>query len=382
VTRVQSWRRPQWSRPRNWKKNQASAPAPADYAGIRDALNDISSHDSQSAILKSLVQHSAEFAPRGAFFIVKNEQFVGWKVFGADGEPAEKAIRDVSFPVAADTIVGNAVRSLSTTEGSFTENSDDVQFLDPLQFAQPDRMYAIPLVARGRGVAVMYVDYGTDGVNINVEAIENPRADRRFDVELLAANQTASFENREAAPADFEDTSYDTGSQEPAFATQEPAETHAAAYDESPQPAFDQAPAAFEQATEPAFDEAPTADLDEIPHAPFDSTPQYGFDEPAAEPTGEYVMSDEYSGDRAPEFDAGPSTADTSSDYAFGSPSDTAPGYDEPYGEQPVPVTSEYETGSIPFDETQTYVEPQTRISDRAVGPWLRNRRYYGRDAF
>jgi len=330
------------------EKESASAPAPADYAGIRDALNDISSHDSQSAILKSLVQHSAEFAPRGAFFIVKNEQFVGWKVFGADGEPAEKAIRDVSFPVAADTIVGNAVRSLSTTEGSFTENSDDVQFLDPLQFAQPDRMYAIPLVARGRGVAVMYVDYGTDGVNINVEAIETLVRIAGLTVELLAANQTASFENREAAPADFEDTSYDTGSQEPAFETQEPAVDHAT-------PAFDQTP-------QPAFDEAPTADLEELPHAPFDSTPQYSFDEPATETASEYVMSDDRSGDQADEYNAGPSMEDTSSDYDFANPADSASGYDVPFGGQ-AEVTSEYESGAIPFDETQAYVEPQDEIA-------------------
>jgi len=352
------------------EKESASAPAPADYAGIRDALNDISSHDSQSAILKSLVEHSAEFAPRGAFFIVKNEQFVGWKVFGADGETAETAIRDVSFPVAADTVVGNAVRSLSTKEGSFAGHGDDHEFLDPLQFGQPDRMYAIPLVARGRGVAVMYVDYGAGGVNINVEALETLVRMAGLTVELLAANQTASFANREAAPADFEDTSYDNGHQEPAYETQQASfeETPAAAFDEGPQPAFDHAPAAFDETPEPAFDEAPTADLDEIPHAPFDSTPQYGFDEPAVETASEYVMSDDHSSDQTPEYDSAKSTVETSSEYSFGSPADAAPNYDEPYGERSVQATSEYESGAIPFDETQAYVEPQHEYQPEPSG--------------
>ena len=54
----------------------------ADFSGLRDAVADISSQTSQSAILRSLVTHAAAFAPRGAFFIIKNEHFAGWKVFG------------------------------------------------------------------------------------------------------------------------------------------------------------------------------------------------------------------------------------------------------------------------------------------------------------
>lgn len=325
-------------------EKETAAAAPADYAGIRDALNDISSHDSQSAILKSLIQHSAEFAPRGAFFIVKNEQFVGWKVFGADGEPAERAIRDISFPVAADTIVGDAVRSLSTKEGAFAGHGDDREFLDPLQFGQPDRMYAIPLVARGRGVAVMYVDYGVGRVNINVEAIETLVRIAGLTVELLAANQTASYANREAAPADFEDTSYDTGYHEPAYETQ--------------QPAFGDAPSAVvEEAPQPAFQDDQQPAFDETQQPAFDRTPQYAFDEPAAEPASEYVMSDDHSGAQTMEFDSGPSTVDTHSDYDLGRPADTASGYDEPYGEQPVEAAREFDPGTA-FGETQPFEEP------------------------
>ncbi|MBK9766853.1 MAG: hypothetical protein IPP63_07465 [Chloracidobacterium sp.] len=40
-------------------------------ADIKEAVIDISSKDSQSAILKALIQHAASFTPRGAFFIIK-----------------------------------------------------------------------------------------------------------------------------------------------------------------------------------------------------------------------------------------------------------------------------------------------------------------------
>ena len=153
------------------KQMDTAVAAPADYGAIRDAINDISQHRSQAAILKALVENAANFAPRGAFFIIKNEQLVGWQVFGADSH-ADSAVRDIQFPVSSNSILGNSVRSLSTSDGAFGANEDDTAFLEPLHFGQPDRMYAIPLVARGRSVAVLYADYGTGGVRANVEALE------------------------------------------------------------------------------------------------------------------------------------------------------------------------------------------------------------------
>ena len=77
----------------------AAAPA-ANFAKLRDAISDISSKDSQSTILKSLITHAAEYTPRGAFFIIKNEHFVGWKVFGEEGSSGESTIRDIHFPIS------------------------------------------------------------------------------------------------------------------------------------------------------------------------------------------------------------------------------------------------------------------------------------------
>ena len=189
------------------EKMDAGKAAPANYTEIRDAIGDISSKDSQSAILKTLVEHASKFAPRGAFFIIKNENFAGWKVFG---EEAEGAIRDIHFSTSADSILGKAVGSGSTAEGSYGSHTDDSEFLAPLQFGQPDRMYAIPLVARGRGVAVMYADYGTAGVSVNLEALEAIVRVAALTVELLASSQAAKAEDRQVAAADFEDAQADT----------------------------------------------------------------------------------------------------------------------------------------------------------------------------
>ncbi|MFN0277712.1 MAG: hypothetical protein ACKVRN_03825 [Pyrinomonadaceae bacterium] len=193
------------------KFDEVSAPAqevtpvaaPADYGSIRDAVAEISQHRSQATILKSLVEQAEKFAPRGAFFIVKNEHFEGWKAFGDDS--ADNAVRDIRFPTSADTILGKATETLSTTSGSHGERSHDESFLIPLNYGQPDRMHALPLVARGRGVAVLYADYGSGG-SVNVEALETLMRVAGLTVEMLASSaQTAKVEARETTPADAEE---------------------------------------------------------------------------------------------------------------------------------------------------------------------------------
>ncbi len=184
-----------------------SAPGPVEpprYDAILGAVNDISSQDSQSAILRSLVQQSEQFAGRGAFFIIKNGHLVGWKVFGADAA-AEDAIREVHFPASADTILGDAVNTSQTATGG---HAGDGAFLDPLNFGHPDGMLAIPLVVRGRTVAALYADGG----GTNREALETLVRVAGLTVELRAAGHPVSEE--EAVPAAFEASP----AAEPAFA--------------------------------------------------------------------------------------------------------------------------------------------------------------------
>jgi hypothetical protein len=205
---------------------RASAPQ-FSLSDIKDAVNDISSKDSQSSILKSLIHHAAEYTPRGAFFIIKNDHFVGWRVFGKEAGDGESAVRDIHFPVSADSLLGSAVRSHSISESSFGTFAEDSAFLDPLQFGQPDRMYAIPLVARGRGVAVLYADYGHEGITVNTDALEMLVRVAGLTVEMLASakavrnlpespniSEHAKADHVETPHASFSDSSEDKGIRE------------------------------------------------------------------------------------------------------------------------------------------------------------------------
>jgi hypothetical protein len=168
------------------------------YGNLRDAINDITSQDTQSGILKALVNQAAHFTPRGAFFIIKNEYFVGWRVFGEEGTMDEQRVREIYFPMSSETIFSEAVRSLSAVESGYGTFSGDEFYLNKLEFGQPERMFAIPLIARGRGVAVLYADLGTENGSANIEALETLVRIAGLTVELLASSQGARIS---AAPS-------------------------------------------------------------------------------------------------------------------------------------------------------------------------------------
>ncbi len=257
------------------KLKEESAPA-AEFDKLRDAINEISSKTSQSEILKSLVDHASAFAPRGAFFIVKNEHFVGWRAFGKEAAVDEATIRTVQFPMSAETVLSGSIETLLTSTAGAGAHADDSLFLDPLGFGKPDRMYAIPLVARGRGVAVLYADFGTEGVALNPEALETLVRVAGLTVELAAAavQPAVVAQPVESRPA----------------VEKVPEETVAEQFVEEPQ--AEEAPVAeFEQAEEPVAEEAYTPAEFERPvyqETPsFEETPAYEeVQEPVEEVTG------------------------------------------------------------------------------------------------
>lgn len=323
------------------EEQEETAPA-ADFSQIRDAIADISSKTSQSAILKSLIHHAAHFTPRGAFFIIKNEHFVGWRVFGKEGHSDEQAVREVYFPISADTVLGQSVRSLTTAEGAFGTYSDDTDFLNKLEFGQPDKMYAVPLVARGRGVAVLYADYGTEGVSVNVEAIEALVSIAGLTVELLAASQSAKSqpETSVAEPShDLSDAELSGG-----FAPAVRDEPEAASTEG---PGFAYTPAPVEEA---------------------ETETEFAYSEPRAEeaveePAVEFVAE-------TPALDEGP--------YAWSEPvQEAAPAYEPAVEEQEAPadlpagpaVTYEFESTSSAFEPAAEEETPAPNVWETLESP-------------
>ena len=249
---------------------QALEPVPvaSNYNQLRDAINDISNQTTQSAILRSLVDHVARFTPHGAFFIVKNENFVCWRRFDTNGASDDESVREVHFPVSFDTVLAEAVNSLLTVDSA--PRNDDFGYLDSLNFSRPERMFAVPLMARGRGVAVLYADT-SNGADVNLQAIESLVRVAGLTVELRAAAAAAlqpsvaepaptytpmpAEESQQQPEAEVEQTSTSEWAAPAPFAAQEEQSVAEVEYATEPQVEYATEPE-IEYATEPEVEYA------------------------------------------------------------------------------------------------------------------------------
>jgi len=367
-----------------------------DFSDMRDAINEISSKDSQAEILKSLVHHAGQYTPRGAFFIVKNEHLVGWRVFGTEDHPNPDVVREVYFPISSNTSLSESVNSLGTVSTGFGSHEDDSKYLDTLGFGQPENMYAIPLIARGRGVAALYADKGDNGREVNVEALETLVRIAGLTVEVLAAAPAPAKPKVEEASApevqeQQPEESYETqqGFVAPVPTEEWAAEEEQASVEEAPAPQqFDAEPVTEEYEVQPAEETQPA--FEENTWSQPEQEVQEEVSEFSPEPVSEYETTSDYSAPEAEtqdfstayepavEEDAAPAVDEFQPDSAFEYKEEEAPAQFEAapqeeasefeFQQEPAPVEEapQAETSEFSFEETPSQFEetPQAETPD------------------
>lgn len=219
-------------------ESSARARSTSDIALLKAAVDDIDNQRSQADILNTLVNRAATFAPRLAFFVVKNERATGWRARGLEGTVGDDAVREISLPLSADTLLSRAASARSTWSGAPGTNSEDHQLISKLGDEPPQRMVAIPLIARGKCVAVLYADSAAlEPDAINLEALETLVRVTSMSVELLAVTRAAprpaertpapSHAERAPAPSTRAETGATAASREEASAPREAEQTAA-----------------------------------------------------------------------------------------------------------------------------------------------------------
>jgi hypothetical protein len=177
------------------------AKASSDMAIVKAAISEIEQQKSQADILKILVNRASAFAPRVAFFVVKGDQSIGWRARGFQGSVGDNVIHQLTFPVTADTAVGNAIRSRETWSGGPGSHSENHMILNRFGDDPPARIVTVPLVVRDRTVAVLYADSdGLDSEAINLEALETLVRVAGMAVDLLATRSAPAKPALEPEP--------------------------------------------------------------------------------------------------------------------------------------------------------------------------------------
>lgn len=191
------------------QKLTGAAPQTADSStGMRTlkrAVEEIENQPSHTDILGSLLTGAAQFAERAALFVIRNDQAIGWRECEA-GDPTNlELIGGVSLPLSSDTLLGRAARAGAAWTGAPGSNSEDSLLIDQLG-GDPQTVAAVPLVVRGRVVAVLYADSVSRDPNaVNVDALELLARVAAMAVNLTSAartvpEQTASKTEAVATP--------------------------------------------------------------------------------------------------------------------------------------------------------------------------------------
>jgi hypothetical protein len=227
----------------------------SDMAILKAAVEEIDDQRTQASILDALVNRAASFAPRVAFFVIKNEQATGWRARGFEGTIGDDAIRQISMPASSDTLLNDVARSRTTWSGAPGANAEDHVLLGKLGTEPPQRMVAIPLVVRDKTVAVLYADSAAlEADAINLEALETLVRVADMAVELLSLSRNSQRPARtqgtsvaheqqqplEAAPAVEEATAVETeeAAEEEEATTEQPASFEQHEEEPAPTPMF------------------------------------------------------------------------------------------------------------------------------------------------
>ncbi len=181
-------------------EESAKAQAANGIALLKAAIEDIDNQRSQADILSALVNRAASFAPRVAFFVVRNEMAQGWRARGLEGTVGDEAVRQAALLLTDDHAVSEAFRSQSTWSGAPGANAQDHILCNHFGSEPPQHIAALPLTIRNKVVAVLYADSGAlDSSAVKLEALEALVRVTGMAVELLAVTRGAPRVAGEAA---------------------------------------------------------------------------------------------------------------------------------------------------------------------------------------
>ncbi len=170
----------------------------AKNASLKAAITDIDSQRQQADVLATLVKHSAQFAEKVVFFVIKSGNAIGWKASGFANGLNDETVRSLNVAIPVNNFFNETVSSLKTSQTS-SRQSD---ILGSFRNSNDSHAIAIPLVIRGKAAAILYSE-SEDQNQVNLDALESLMQVTSMAIELLPArrNQPAATAAAQAPAA-------------------------------------------------------------------------------------------------------------------------------------------------------------------------------------
>ncbi len=144
------------------------AESPAQGDRIRDQLSllkglmgELASPKESSEISLLVLRLAAEYFDRAILFLARRDAYIGLGGFGETGDPELmiQKVRRLKVPVGAGAFFEEAVPSRSTVQKPVEALSPvDRDFIAAIGALEPTEVAAIPMVSRGRVIALLYGD--------------------------------------------------------------------------------------------------------------------------------------------------------------------------------------------------------------------------------
>lgn len=186
---------------REQKLSGSSEPSKsAQIATIKRSVAEIEAQQTHADVLRVLLTNSVQFADRVALFVVRNEQVIGWQECEAGDATNLESIRNVALPLNDATLLGRAALSRSAWSGEPGSNVEDQRLIDQLG-GEPKHLAAVPLIVRGKVVALLYADAASaDASAIDLDAIELLARVAAMAINLVSAPSPAQARPASAPP--------------------------------------------------------------------------------------------------------------------------------------------------------------------------------------
>ncbi|MEK6335919.1 MAG: GAF domain-containing protein [Acidobacteriota bacterium] len=181
--------------------SEAASPQVApQVATIKRCVEEIEGQQTHADVLRVLLTSSVQFADRVALFVVRHEQVIGWQECEAGDATNLESIRNVALPLNDATLLGRAALSRSAWSGEPGSNVEDQRLIDQLG-GEPKQLAAVPLIVRGKVVAVLYADAASaDASAIDSDAIELLARVAAMAINLVSAPSPAQARPASAPP--------------------------------------------------------------------------------------------------------------------------------------------------------------------------------------
>jgi len=141
---------------------------------LKEMVEELKQPESSSQISLLALRIASEVLERAFLFLVKAKEYVGVGGFGLKRMAAmNERLRSIRIPLFENSVFDILLKTKKTYKGELPDTKWNRYLISELEGVKPKEVVAVPILSKGKVVAILYGDNGEGGKPIeNIEGIE------------------------------------------------------------------------------------------------------------------------------------------------------------------------------------------------------------------